>query len=253
MRAVNYANFKLELAKMNRFRLKKELFISLTAGLLFSVLSSSVRSSDFVELLDVITTFADEFCGEIELKGESSVTTGNVGANASLTVANKKLFELGAGGSAPFTSEESFGVLREQLANENSNNRDCRKEVLKQFEKPLAAVGFGPTDSNSSATISKDLPVEFTVASTRPTRILDGTVLIHLSDVGSYKTINGSLNQKKARFFIERPNRGKLLFSLNSDRPTIKFDYRDTIYELELVHGNIADQILTAKISEQPD
>lgn len=88
---------------------------------------------------EIILSFAEQLCGELDGTGSVSEVDVDGQADAGIAVLSKRLLELGISGGAKLKEGEYSNVLREQLAGDLQDNRDCRKKV---FDKMFSVV-FG--------------------------------------------------------------------------------------------------------------
>lgn len=85
------------------------------------------------EALALMTDTADEMCGEILQSGESEALSGSGKASASLRGLLGRLAELGLEGDLDVNAQQYSNVLRDQLAGELANARDCRVRLMERF------------------------------------------------------------------------------------------------------------------------
>lgn len=207
-------------------------------------------SSELAALASEVENFSDAVCGQLEISGNSEKLELSGEADASLKLLSAKLGEIGFSGAIDFISDKYIGVLQKDLASDRTDIRDCR---LKVWSDLRGLVNLANSDSSSSKEQSLsekyDLPMEIRVSNVRAVSILDGSVRLSLF------SIKVSARKKRSTLFIEIQNRPRITMTLAIDnrsyKPVAEFDYRDGIFEIEIIHQNIEDQIATVRITER--
>lgn len=226
------------------FKLKNLATVIALAG------TTTVGANDLAKMASEVEQFSDAICGRLEIVGSSEKIQIQGETEAGLKLLTKKLANIGFEGAVDFISDEYIGVLQRDLASDRSGIRDCRLKVWADLRGlvSLANNHSAPSDEKPSLSERFDLPMEIRVSKTRGINILDGEVKLHLA------RIQVAARKKRSTIQVEIPNRPKQTMTLsidNSSYPVVgEFDYRDSVFEVEIVHQNIEDQIATVRINE---
>jgi hypothetical protein len=113
----------------------------------------------------LIIETAERICGESQTEGSGSTLSAQGEADASINVLSKRLLGLGIEGAANLQESEYRNVLREQLADELKDARQCRQRVFGQmfatvFGSPVRNILKEETDEVLSGSV---LPHEIEV------------------------------------------------------------------------------------------
>lgn len=146
----------------------------------------------------LIVETAEGICGVSQTEGSGSKLELDGEAEASVAILSKRLLGLGIEGGANLQESEYKNVLREQLADELKDARQCRQDVFDKmfstvFESPARSVLKEDTDEVLAGTI---LPHQIEIISSGQQFVMKPNESVALGNMSRMFTIKKVVNNR---------------------------------------------------------